>query len=146
MQITVTGDEQVVVGLQRLKADIGDDLSEAFDDVGRELKQFFEGDVFESEGSAAGDKWAALTEPYATYKATRYPGKGILEATGAMRASFTSLVESDSLLFTNTADYAKYHTSLSGRPLFQVNTEVAALVGRTFQKHVMKAADRFNRG
>lgn len=40
---------------------------------------------FETEGDWADDPWAPLSEPYATRKALKYPGKGILYATGDLR-------------------------------------------------------------
>ena len=40
---------------------------------------------FETEGRFAGDAWAPLSPVYALQKAARYPGKGILVATGQMR-------------------------------------------------------------
>ena len=146
LSINVTGNKQVAVALERLRQAVGDDFTEPFQDVAQDLKEFTQGDVFDSEGSAAGQHWAELSEPYAHLKALQYPGKGLLEATGLLLDSFTSIIQSDSMLFTNTASYAIYHqvgtSKMPARPIFQVNEEVAALIGRAFEKHVERAIDQ----
>ncbi len=43
---------------------------------------------FESEGRFAAAGWAPLSPAYAAWKARRYPGKPILQATGQMRRAF----------------------------------------------------------
>lgn len=46
---------------------------------------------FESEGDyALGHEWAPLSPAYAAWKATHYPGKSILIATGDMRRNVTT--------------------------------------------------------
>jgi len=46
---------------------------------------------FESEGAAAGGgKWWKLSEAYAAWKERHFPGKPILQRTGALMASLTS--------------------------------------------------------
>lgn len=42
---------------------------------------------FETEGSFAGHAWSPLSPDYAARKASLYPGKGILQATGALRGA-----------------------------------------------------------
>lgn len=45
---------------------------------------------FESEGAFGGAKWAPLTPDYAAYKASQYPGKSILVATGKLKRAATA--------------------------------------------------------
>jgi hypothetical protein len=40
---------------------------------------------FASEGTFSGERWSPLSTPYATWKSIHYPGKPILQATGALR-------------------------------------------------------------
>lgn len=40
---------------------------------------------FRSEGAWGGSRWRPLTDSYAAWKARRYPGRGILVATGGLR-------------------------------------------------------------
>jgi len=51
---------------------------------------FYEGEkeMFASQGGAAGG-WAALNPQYAEWKSRHFPGKPILQRTGAMMESFT---------------------------------------------------------
>lgn len=67
---------------------------------------------FESEGQFAGRPWAPLSPAYANWKAAAYPGKGILQAAGALRQA-ASRPERDaqprSLTLTITDDKLPYH-------------------------------------
>jgi hypothetical protein len=48
------------------------------------------GKQFESEGEFFGEQWRELSEPYATWKMTHYPGKGLLSAEGDLRRAATT--------------------------------------------------------
>jgi hypothetical protein len=73
---------------------------------------------FESEGGFAGQPWASLSPSYAAWKSAHYPGKPILQATGAMRQAasrperFTSPI---SLTLTITDPKIAYHEEGTGR-------------------------------
>ena len=73
------------------------------------MKDTTEGDVFNTEGSSIGHKWARLTPSYATWKSKRYPGKKILETTGKMRKNFKTKVSSTRAVLSNPTSYFKYH-------------------------------------
>ena len=88
-----------------IRIDDGDTLRQvgvAIDVFQRELSDFnalwrdmtvaletWQEDAFASEGGSLGGKWADLSEPYGEEKAFRYPGAGILEASGDMRGALT---------------------------------------------------------
>src|SRR5262249_369123 len=98
MALTLTwnieGEEQLV---RRLRG-IGNNLQNwrpAFEESVDQLKDTFSNDVFETQGRALGESWAPLQPTYAARKAQKYPGKGILEATGAMRRSFHTRATAD---------------------------------------------------
>lgn len=73
------------------------------------MKRTTEGEVFSSEGSSMGRKWARLNSAYQAVKAKRYPGKGILQATGKMRKSFKTRVGSTKAVLSNSDSKFKYH-------------------------------------
>lgn len=65
--------------------------------------------------ASGGPGWAALSPAYAAYKSHRYPGKGILVASGNLRDSLShasSVVQGMSpttLTLGSTVPYGKYH-------------------------------------
>lgn len=95
----------------RIMADKVRDWSPAFQDTARELKNIFSNDVFQTEGGIIDEHWSPLKQAYAIQKAKKFPGKGILEATGDMRNSFMTLWRPDMAQVWNTATYFKYHQS-----------------------------------
>ena len=98
------------------------DWTPAFRDTAFELKKTFSDDVFATEGSAIGEHWQPLSPSYAAQKGRKYPGKGILEATGKMKNSFVSTFSADQAAITNTAPYFKYHQSR--QPRFKIPRRV----------------------
>lgn len=79
---------------------------------------------FESEGEWGGEGWAPLTADYAAYKATKYPGKSILIASGQLRGAAsrpTRLATPSSLTLTiedRTIDYHQDGTDkMPARPV-----------------------------
>jgi hypothetical protein len=79
---------------------------------------------FQSEGGFGGSKWAPLSPLYAQFKARVYPGKPILQATGAMRraaSSPTRLATATTLTLRIEDDKIEYHetgtTRMPARPL-----------------------------
>lgn len=49
-----------------------------------------EAQQFDSEGARGGTAWAPLSPSYSAWKAMNYPGRKILEMTGAMKAQLTA--------------------------------------------------------
>jgi phage gpG-like protein len=77
--------------------------------VGNYLMAFFSQDVFETEGQVYGEQWARLNAKYEEWKATHYPGRGVLEASGKMRYAFQLMTTSTYALIQNPTEYAKFH-------------------------------------
>lgn len=100
--------------LQNVSAAV-QDWTPAFSKSAEDLLEVFSYDVFETEGAALGAAWVPLSMAYAKWKESRYPGTGILTATGHMRESFTSIVDTNSLTIGNAAEYFKYHQSSAPR-------------------------------
>ena len=107
---TIEGETQLSRNLLLLAARVKD-WTPAFAETAYELKSLFSGDVFNTEGSVIDEQWAPLSKAYAYRKAQKYPGKGILEATGKMRNSFMTLWRPDMAAVWNEATYFKYHQS-----------------------------------
>jgi phage gpG-like protein len=105
------------------------------------LKKFYNSDVFASDGQALGQRWAPLSQPYATYKGNKYGfGKGILVASGKMQGSFVTMSNSTMMTVTNTAPYFKYHQSsaprssnLPRRAMIGFNFATNKIIGDVFQ-------------
>lgn len=105
---TVTGIDEVINALDDTK-DVLNDLEPEFTAVGDYLIQFFENDVFESEGSVYGNNWQELSPSYEEWKNKNYPGRGILERTGTLRYSFQAIPTSDYLIISNPTSYGVFH-------------------------------------
>ncbi|PIP38188.1 MAG: hypothetical protein COX19_14105 [Desulfobacterales bacterium CG23_combo_of_CG06-09_8_20_14_all_51_8] len=82
-----------------------------FTETGKYLQNFFAGQVFSTRGGVIGESWKPLSPAYAARKAMRYPGRGILEATGRMRGSFQYESSNMWTRVFNTVNYFKYHQS-----------------------------------
>ena len=74
---------------------------------------------YESEGEfAGGQRWAPLSPGYEAWKSKHYPGKGILQATGAMRQAVsnpTRTVTPISLTLSVESDVLGYHQTGTDR-------------------------------
>ena len=68
----------------------GDNITDFTKPFERIADNFYEGEreIFGSGGGAAGG-WAPLSPQYAAWKSLHYPGRPILQRTGAMMESFT---------------------------------------------------------
>lgn len=70
---------------------------------------------FSSEGAYGSGGWDPLSPKYAAWKATRYPGQPILQATGTMMESVTErpmgveAIEAQFAVFGTGVEYAAYH-------------------------------------
>lgn len=136
----IEGEKQLVRRLRGIEAGLKD-WSPAFQQTASELKAIFSNDVFQSEGRAISAPWQPLKPSYAAQKARKYPGKGILEATGHMRRSFQSMFKPDMAAVWNTASYFKYHQSnkprsrLPRRVMMKLAEEQKQLVVKIFHTH-----------
>lgn len=75
---------------------------------------------FDSEGAYGSGGWPALSSAYAAWKAIHYPGKRILERTGALRQGLASrpfgveVITERSLTVGSGLDYGRYHQAGGG--------------------------------
>jgi phage gpG-like protein len=87
LRLEIEGEEQLRQALDELAKDVQD-----FRPVWEELEQIFydiETKQFRSEGAHSGAPWKDLSSDYGKWKELKYPGKPILERTGALRRSLT---------------------------------------------------------
>ena len=105
--------------------------------------------IFASEGRGA---WSQLSEAYARWKAKHYPGKGILELTGAYRRAATQIgaphniveVGDDHLTYgVEGLDYSVFHEAgterMPARPVFELleeDEELSASVKEVISEHI----------
>lgn len=79
-----------------------------------------EGKQFRSEGAYGSGGWAPLSPPYAAWKARAYPGKRILERTGALVESLTrrpfgiEILTRRAMTIGSGLVYGKYHQAGGG--------------------------------
>lgn len=107
---------------------------------------------FEAEGNGASGGWAALSPKYAERKEREWPGKPILERTGALREALTSsestharrIVTVDQFDFgTDGLEYASFHQlgthHMPARPPFDFGDELEQSVQRAALEGVREA-------
>jgi len=76
---------------------------------------------FASEGAYGSGGWPALSPDYAAWKSHHYPGKPILERTGALKRDLTQrpfgveVLEPGSMAVGTDISYAAYHQAGGGR-------------------------------
>ena len=113
--------------------------------------------IFASEGHGG---WPQLSEAYARWKARNYPGKGILELTGAYRSAATQIgsphnvveVGPDHLTYgVEGLDYPIFHESgtnrLPARPVFDLlaeDEELFRAVTEAFSEHINQKLSEAN--
>ena len=116
----------------------------AFSETEAYMKKTFSRDVFETEGGVIGESWKPLTSAYAARKMKKYPGKGLLEATGTMKNSFATFSNMSSAAIWNTADYFKYHQSkaarskLPRRAMMKLDIEQKSVITKIFRSYLTK--------
>jgi hypothetical protein len=115
VRVEITGDKKALKQLQNsIKA--FEDWKPELSAVGDYLVDFYKDPVFETEGGIIGERWQELSQPYKARKATKYPGRGILEATGTLRKSYRKRVYSNLLQVINPVPYSQYHQEGRGVP------------------------------
>ncbi len=135
------GDTQIDRTLTRV-IDSAQDFSPAWDEmadkfVASQRRQF------STEGGHASGGWPALSPDYAAWKAKHFPGKGILERTGALKASLTRRplaiehITPDEMVIGSDVDYGKYHQRGDGLPRRRP-VELTELTRRDMVKVVQK--------
>lgn len=137
---TIEGDTQLSRKLLFLSEGVKD-WTPAFEDTASYLLEVFGQAVFESEGREIGEAWLPLSSWYAITKQARYPGAGLLVATGLMKSSFSALIQPNQLQIVNLADYFKYHqsnlprTRLPRRAMMALANEQKTTIVRLFQAY-----------
>lgn len=107
---------------------------------------------FAGTGIGPSGKWKPLSKAYGAWKAKAFPGKPILQRTGALINSLTkntgnSLVQAlpDSLTFGSSLPYGGFHqarlprTRLPRRPVFDLTEEHKIRLTRVIQARLVKA-------
>lgn len=139
--ITVKGSEQVQAMLNRVRKQL-EDFSPELRVTGEYLKGFYSSVPFETEGSFFGQRWAELNPQYVQWKRRHYPGRGILEASGKLRRSFTFVNTSTYLKVSNTASYFPYHQlggqRLPRRVMLLMNRKLAQAVGEQIKRSIIR--------
>lgn len=143
LHFAIEGDVQLsrrlLLDAEKLK-----DWAPAFKEAGGKLKSIFSGEVFETEGGAVKEKWQQLSPRYALWKSQRYPGKGILERTGRMRAGFQYSWSATETVVWNDVDYFRYHqsnrprTKIPRRVMLKLAEGQRTLVVRIFNTYFQK--------
>jgi phage gpG-like protein len=114
------------------------DFTPELEIVGQYLVQFFENEVFETEGAIFGEPWQMLMEATQAYKNRLYPGRGILEETGTLRYGFELMTTSQYCLVSNPVEYGKYHMTgtsrMPARVFMKIDDERAQTVGEKFSE------------
>lgn len=149
MEISLTGVKELNANLDRI-SDVISDFSPELRDIGEWYLQFLQNDVFSSGGSAYGEPWAALSAKYDMAKSKKYPGRGVLEASGKMRTSWKLYTSSHYALIENTTDYAIYHqegtSRLPQRTIVKLDQQRQDTIMDMFKEGVLKRIqDAFNR-
>ena len=113
-QIEILGEQQLDRILSRVIAGVRD-LRPVWKDVADDFLEM-EREQFASEGRSGSGGWAPLSPRYAALKAQRYPGRGILVRTGALRGSLTATggrhirkLTANSLRLGTSVPYAGFH-------------------------------------
>lgn len=147
MQIRFSVDGQIQLSKVFLRISTAiQDWTPALSKSAEDLIEILSYDVFETEGGAIGAVWAPLSIEYAKQKERNWPGQGILTASGLMRDSFTSIVDSTSLTIGNSAEYFKFHqssaprTKLPRRVMLRLNQDMKDMVVKNFHTQLMEDA------
>ncbi len=143
VNITVSGGADFI---QKLKA-LGPKLtnfSKPLKEIGTELKKYYSGQVFESQGGVYGTPWAQLSPSTQKYKAIHYVQYSAvpLIATDTMRNSFRATVSPRRLVIDNTAPYFPYHqssdarTKLPRRQMIGISDDVKQIIKQIITKDI----------
>lgn len=114
VRVEIKGDKKALAQL-RTMLHVFEDWKPELTAVGEYLVKFYQDPAFETEGGIFGARWVALTPAYAKRKATIYPGRGILEASGGLRRAYRKEVYSKLLSIINDDPKAELHHLGKGR-------------------------------
>lgn len=123
--------------LKRFEGDLND-WSTTFNSVGDYLMDVYSRLMFSTEGAYLGQRWANLSPGYEVQKAKKYPGRGILEASGKLKGGFRKQVGPQSLEIKNVITYAHWHQDgspggmIKQRPLIGMSDQVEGKIVNFF--------------
>lgn len=146
-RVRVTGDKETIRRLRRAGVDLKD-LSAEMDETGGYLKREYGGPLFETAGQTIGERWRELSEPYKLYKRRRWPGAGILQASGRMQGAFRVQSGRDFVFLDNPTKYLVYHDSpaprrkLPRRVIYKLADAQKRVIVDTFERGVQKKMRR----
>lgn len=141
--VEVIGTKRVMQKLETLGKAMYD-MKRAMREIGKQAADYYANKGFNSRGGVFGNRWAPLSSRYSARKQKFYRGKGILEASGAMRDSFVSVSTRSSATITNSAGYFKYHQStlprkrLPRRQMMGVNSAIKSMIKREIESEIRR--------
>jgi len=147
LNFSVEGDVQVANALDFVGAKIDDFSSPLLKSKDLLMKTFDKN--FLKNGSVLGEPWAPLAPSTLTEKNARYGKRRTLEATGAMRKSFTGTTTKQELIMENTAEYFKYHQSnksrkkLPRRVMMKIDEKRRTEIVRNFTEYLAEVRGHF---
>ena len=117
------------------------DMTPAFQQTALDLHRTFSQDVFETEGGVIDEDWQELSPAYAAQKSKRYPGAGILVATGRMRQSFVYDWTANMASVWNSAPYFPFHQS--NKPRSRLPRRVMIKLAEAQKEHVVEIFHKY---
>lgn len=113
---------KAIEGLQSMLARVLD-LTPAWRNLVKYYRERATPQTFASQGQRIGEVWAPLSNPYAKYKAIKWPGQPILRASDRLFRSLTVAdatdaiedITSQSLIYGTATPYASYHQKGVGK-------------------------------
>lgn len=140
-QVRVVGDEELQRKLMRAGVAITSFASE-LKRSGQFLQDFYSNDVFQTAGSAIGERWAPLNPATIARKGNNR----ILVDTGKMKGAFKFKASDKVAAVTNPTEYLKYHQfgtrKMPRRQVVKVTDRIANEVGDIFRKGLIKRLRR----
>lgn len=115
INITITGDRKTITQLKQM-SDSFKNWKPELQQIGDYLKEFYANEVFETEGAIIGSRWSPLSPNYEFQKRKKYPGRGILEATGDLRKGYKVKARKNTMELTNPTPYGVFHQQGRGVP------------------------------
>lgn len=150
ISVTVDGIETIQRGFNRLEKI--DDWRPIWPEVTKEFHAI-EQEQFDTEGAAGGGKWEPLSPVYAEYKEIQYPGKPILQASGALMESLVTegapggihRETSDELVLGTSINYGLFHQRGTRKMPKRSPMNFSEQQKRRIQKAVQKGLIQFVR-
>ena len=151
-RMVIAGDVQMDRGIARFAEGIAD-YRPLWPILGDEFRAQ-EKAQFKTEGAEGGEKWKALSPAYAGWKEAHYPGKPILQRTGALEASLTKegadgavyIPERKRLTMGTSIAYAIYHQKgtprMDARPEIQLTEIFKRLAMKNVQSYLVQIASQ----